>query len=348
VHALGDTYLDKGTMRPNNWSFLFSLVVLAACSADHALAPEPEPRAPHVSASRFLGGTGTTALYWSRGIAINDSGVAVGEAQTSVSERRRAAFWSPPDYQVSLLPDLGAASSIATSIAIDGTISGEICDGTELQPPCHPVYWRNGTLHQLGGMGGVNDVCPCDGHTLVGQTIVNFHSHGAIWVDDLLIDIGTPNGVEDAELTAVSHGYIVGYSWEYHGPLRINFHSYRWSPAAGWVALGPESIDVIDVNAEGSALARPNILWPNGSNTSTTIPGAGDAAAINDSGVVAGECVPNPNESTTRLICEYSSSTGWTVIGTETLSTVLGINNANAAVGQAADGERLSAIIWTP
>jgi hypothetical protein len=211
------------------------------------------------------------------------------------------------------------------------------------------VYWRDGILHQLGGLGEVDDVCPCDGHTLVGRTVVNGHDHGAIWEDDILIDVGVPSGFTNAELVAVAHGNIVGNAALDAFETQTHVRAFRWSPATGWVGMGDTDAEVLDVNAQGSAVGTPSILWPTGSNIPVTIPGGGVVSAINDSGVVAGSCVPNPPGSPSAFLpCEWTSASGWQPIGTETFAGVTDINNSNMAVGQLFQAGLSTAILWTP
>lgn len=332
-------------MRISNRAFLLSLALVAACRADRVVAPTTDP--PRLDASLNLGGTGATELNNSTAVAINDSGVVVGEAQVSPGDRFRAVEWRPPDYRVTVLPDLGVGISRAVAIGKDGTIGGDLCDSVASN--CHPAYWRDGVLHQLGGFGSVKDVCSCDGHTLVGRTTVDGHDHAAIWEDDILIDVGAPDGYMNAQLVAVAHGFIVGKAYnntEEAGATNIS--SYRWSPTAGWVLLGQE-ITVGDVNSRGSAIGGFGAIWLDGSNVGTALGGEGLPSAINDSNVVAGNCVPDPTgPSTSFLPCEWTATSGWHSIGEETFSGVRGINNSNMAVGELFELGRSFAILWRP
>ena len=334
-------------MRLTTCAFSLSLAAVISCSAERAVSPSPSPT-PHSNSIIILGLNDTTALHQSAATAINDSGTVAGNAQPAVFDRQQAAVWSPPDYQLSLLPDLGSQSSTAMAIGNDGTIGGRICDSAFEQPPCHPVYWRNGILHRLGGLGEVRNVCPCDGHTLVGKAVVNGHDHGAIWEDDILIDVGTPAGFENAELVAVARGNIVGVAYFASSGGETHFRPFRWSPITGWVGIGDVESAVLDVNAQGSAVGTPAFLWPNGANTPITIPGGGFVSAINDSGVVAGSCPNPPGSDAEFLPCEWTFGGGWKAIGTQTFAGVTDINNSNLAVGEIFQEGLPMGIIWTP
>lgn len=332
-------------MRLSPSAFLLSLAAVAACSADRVDAPHSPPQTPRVSASEiFLGGM---TVFRSEASGINDGGTVVGNAELTVFDREQAAVWMPPDYHLTFLPDAGVGSSSASVISNDGTIGGTICDGAHFTPPCHPVYWRNGVLHQLGGLGVLHGICPCDGHTLVGYIDVNGNEHGAIWEDEILIDVGMPPNSADAELAAIAHNNIVGNSFPRHGDVS-EVHPYRWSPTTGWVAMGNTNSFVLDVNAHGSAIGRPNLLWANGSNTPVPLPG-GEVSAINDSGVVAGTCHPSPGSGPEFAPCEWTASGGWVPLSTETFTSVRDINNSNVAVGDVRTNlHRSTAVLWAP
>jgi hypothetical protein len=337
----------SGAMRLTVFALL-SLAATTSCGGDHPIAPTV-PRTPHASASLILGLNATTPLYQSTATAINDSGVVAGDVTVAIFDRPRAAVWRPPDYHVTLLPDLGAGFPHAAAIGNDGTIGGRICETAAFDSPCHPVYWRDDVLHQLGGLGEVRDVCPCDGHTLVGRTIVHGLDHGAIWEDDILIDVGVPRDEQSATLMAVARGNIVGIGYFNTLETARNIEAHRWSPVSGWVRMGNTEFGVADVTSHGSAIGGFSLFWPNGSNTPTSIPGEAEVVAINDSGVVVGDCVPSPPGSQLDFRpCEWTSTSGWRAIGSESFAAVRDINNSNMAVGELFDQGRSFAILWVP
>lgn len=318
------------------------------CGRDRVAETTAPPTEPPVSASLQLGLTGSTPLYQSQATAINDSGVVVGNAQLTAVDRFQAVEWKPPQYLVTLLPGLTEnESSIATTISNDGTIGGTICESDDFTPPCHPVYWRNGELHQLSGLGEVTDVCPCDGHTMVGYVIVNGLDHGALWVDDVLIDVGAPSGFTSGELVAISHGHIVGNGLTTSLSDAHAEAPYRWSPAAGWVRLGG-NVDSFasDVNASGTVVGGENDFWFDGSNSVTTFPGEGLPVAVNDSGVVAGRF--RTGDALDYQPGEWTQGTSWVPLGNERHVMVTGINNAGLAVGYASFNALAYALLWRP
>ncbi len=262
-------------------------------------------------------------------------------------------MWQPPEYRAAFLPDDGEVSAVAASIGNDGTIGGRICEDTYASYPCHPVYWRAGALHKLGGIGQVNDVCTCDGHTLVGRVLVNGADHGAIWEDDVLIDVGVPAGHPRVNLVAVAHGNIVGTAYngvaEGDGAYQTQQRAYRWFPVGGWVSMGFTEFGVYDVNSQGSAVGGFAVLWPNGSNAPIGIAGEGQPYRINDEGVIGGICVPDPyGPVRTAHPCEWTATTGWFAVSSDTTGSFEGINNRNEAVGWFEEDGRAFAVLWKP
>jgi hypothetical protein len=334
---------------------------VVSCSSEHRSPTETPAVKPVGFRSIDLALSSSTPLFTSRANAINDSGVVVGWAAVNAADSTRAVVWRPPSYRAEFLPDQNAENgSSANGVGRDGVIGGQIGCARTGAVSCTPVYWRAGVLHVLDGVGQVNAVCPCDSHTLVGQVVVNGALHGALWIDGVLIDIGTPQGVANAQLVSVSHGFIVGNAFgdTLSDPaLAVGF---RWSPSSGWTPLnGPPpfgaSSFVYDVNSSGTAvgLATFGTLWLNGSNTATVIPDDGDfgrgglETAINDSSVVAGIFTADGHLYPVAAI--WSQADGWTPIGGEFNPRVTDINNSNQVVGYwAGDVPGFHALLWEP
>jgi hypothetical protein len=329
---------------------------VVSCSSEHR-SPTEAPPVKRVGVTHIdLAFSGSTPLFTSRANAINDSGVVVGSAAVNPADLPRAVVWRPPGYAFEFLPDQNAAGgSSASGVGRDGVIGGQIGCGTSDAVSCTPVYWRGGTLHVLDGVGQVNAVCPCDSHTLVGQVVVDGVLHGALWIDDVLIDVGAPTGFPDAQLVSVAHGFIVGNAFDdtVTNPYRAAAVPFRWAPSSGWTRLRPGApIDgfyfVADVNSSGTAVGLTGItsLWLNGSNSSTPIDDGSSATAINDSSVVAGTFMGGFHPFPSPGI--WTQADGWTLIGGEMNPIVTDINNSNQVVGYSGFNQPDHAMIWEP
>ena len=178
---------------------------------------------------------------------------------------------------------------------------------------------------------------------MIGRVIVSGAAHGAIWEDEILIDVGTPSGFANAELVSVAHGFIVGNA--FNGTLAApgTLSPFRWAPSTGWTALdgaGP----VTDVNMNGTAVG-PNVMWANGTSAATPIPDGVETTAINDSGVVAG-LFQGMNPFAVPAI--WTQAVGWTMIGNDMNATVTAINNSDMVVGFTHDQGEDFGQLWQP
>jgi hypothetical protein len=333
---------------------------VVSCSSEHRSPTESPPVEPVAATAIDLALSGPTPLFTSRANAINDSGIVVGSAAINAGEASRAIVWRPPGYAFEFLPDQNAAGgSSANAVGRDGVIAGQIGCG-EGQVSCTPVYWRDGVLHVLDGVGQVNAVCPCDSHTLVGQVVVNGELHGALWVDDVLIDVGTPPGGGNAQLVAVAHGFIVGDAiGDTASPHPQYGLPYRWSPSSGWTPMDILPFNegrnrVADVNASGTAagVSGGPVLWLTGSNSPTAFPNYEpqennySADAINDSSVVAGTFRGDGHPFPSPGI--WTQADGWRPIGGDMYPVVTDINNSNQVVGFDLGGPAPVALLWVP
>jgi uncharacterized membrane protein len=324
---------------------------LAACSSERTSPTEGTPVRPAAVTHVDLTFTGSAPLYTSRANAINDAGVVVGSAAVNPFDPPRAVIWRPPGYAFEFLPGGSTTTaSSANAIGQDGVIGGQIGCNTSGGPgasACAPVFWRDGVVHLLDGFGQVRGVCPCDSHTLVGEVLVNGVLHGALWIDEVLIDVGTPAGFSNAQLVSVAHGFIVGNAFNGDPTTRVSLTGFRWAPSSGWTPLDRGSF-VRDVNASGSAVgdATGPAIWPDGSNTATRIPDGTLAMAINDSSVVAGDFLPGNVPFSVAAI--WTQADGWTMIGNEMNPTVMDINNSRQVVGYWHDQGQDHGTIWEP
>ncbi|HEY9427324.1 MAG TPA: hypothetical protein VIR34_09230 [Gemmatimonadaceae bacterium] len=270
------------------WLPLFALFV-AACSAEHSpTAPPPVTRVPGGSVSRAdIMSVGGAAMMFAIGHAINDSGLVVGYAATASLNPSGAAIWSPPEYVGEFLPrSPGMGYSEATAVANDGTVLGVECitQGSS----CVPTIWRNGTITHLDALSAATDICPCDGETVIGASIVDGVLHATVAIQGFPLDAGVPDGFVSSSFTAIANGHIVGEAKRANGFTA----AFRWTPSGGWVMLPLGNYGtVIDVNSHGDAIgstADGNAFWP-GDGSAPTIEPIGTFAALDDAGLVVGD-----------------------------------------------------------
>jgi hypothetical protein len=328
-------------MRLSRLAMVPSLALVAACSSDRreptgTILPLP------VHASVELAFSGSSPLFNSRANAINDSAVVVGFGTLSAVDVSKAAVWAPPSYAFAFLPGLGThGASVANAIARDGTVGGQACEDSGA---CHPVFWRAGTIQQLDGVGQVNAICSCDSHTMIGEVLVDGVAHGALWVDEVLIDVGVPTGFTNATLVSVAHGNIVGNAFNGTPATPGPETGFRWAPSSGWTQLdgtGPAN----DVNSSGTAVGVNNVMWATGSSTATPIPDGSTTTAVNDSGMVAGTFRgDNPFD----VPGTWTLGGGWVMVGANMNPTVTAINNPGAVVGFFHDQGEDFAELWQP
>lgn len=265
-------------------------VSLAACSADRSpTAPAPVEKAPGSVSSQIdiLSVDGTTVPY-AIGRAISDSLLVVGIASKVSTDPSRAVMWAPPAYAGEYLPESpGIVFSEATDVANDGTVLGVEC--VDASSTCTPTIWRNGTITHLDALDTATDICPCDGETVVGASIVDGVRHATVAIQGFPLDAGVPDGFVSSIFTAVANGHIVGEAKRANGTTA----AFRWTPAGGWAMLpGGDHATVIDVNSHGDAIGwmpseYANAFWP-GDGSAPTIEPVGNFLALDDAGLVVG------------------------------------------------------------
>ena len=263
---------------------------LAACSAERSpTAPPPETRAPGGTVSRAeIMSVGGAPMTFAIGHAINDSGLVVGFAGTASIESGGAAIWAPPDYVGEFLPrSPGMGYSEATDVSNDGTVLGVEC--VSVSSACQLTTWRNGTITHLDALDTATDICPCDGETVVGASIVDGVRHATVAIHGFSLDAGVPDGFVSSIFTAVANGHFVGDATRANGSTA----AFRWTPAGGWAMLpGGDFASVVDVNSHGDAIGRTpnedaNAFWP-GDGSAPTIEPVGNFFALDDAGLVVG------------------------------------------------------------
>ena len=211
---------------------------------------------------------GTFGGNWSLGITLNDAGDVVGFAANSIADPY--SFFPPAGTQMhaflwrkGVLHDLGTLGgddSQAASVNERGQVVGnsytnKIANPTTGIPTVHPFLWDNGTMTDLGTLGGTyagagecgfgapcNIANPFEGALLInnrGQVIGTSNLaddqvfHPFLWEHGTMEDLGTLGGDNGAAIWLTENGDIVGDADLPNSPpgcvgLACIHHAFLW------------------------------------------------------------------------------------------------------------------------
>ncbi len=234
----------------------------------------------------------------SMALAINNASTAVGISFTLGHLAPQAVRWDDES-----LTNLGpwTATAINDSGVIVGTRSATTAGAFG-----HAVVWNNGTLTDLGTLGGLNSTAygVNNQNRVVGdsQLASNTASHAFLWQGGGLIDLGTLGGAKSFARAISDSGFVVGAADRPDGKP----HAFRYTLAPnGSVTtkldlgeIGGGTSMAFAVNEAGDVVGVSNwraFLWHNGmmNDLNSLIP-QGDAwelthaLGINDSGQIVG------------------------------------------------------------
>lgn len=257
------------------------------------------------------------------GITLNGipdpfSYIDLGFFGNSGGTQTRAFRWQ--DGAMLDLGTLGGPDSWGDSINEHGQVTGwaytdSTPNPTTGVPTQHPFLWENGTMTDLGTLGGtlavtgsrgapgggsINDRGEVIGTSnLAGDTV----HHPFLWHHGALTDLGTLGGANGEAYWINNRGEVVGRA-DVSGST--NHHAVLWrhgtitdlGVAAGWPCS-----TAIDINARGQVVidtgicgvgGGPGLLWENGVtyDLNTLVPAGsgffvGDPSFINDRGEIA-------------------------------------------------------------
>jgi probable HAF family extracellular repeat protein len=263
--------------------------------------------------------------------AMNNRGQVVGVAQNTIPDpfcllsqsglrtQSRAFLWQ--EGVMLDLGDLGGPDSWAASINAHGDVAGwSFTDsspnpGTAV-PTKHPFLWQDGTMHDLGTLGGTSAVVgslqsPGAGASLNnrGQVIGTSNltgdliHHPFLWDEGALTDLGTLGGDNGEAWWINDEGEIVGRA---DLPGSQVHHAFLWKNGKMidlGAAPGQPCSTAIDINSRGQIIIEtgicgvgggPGMLWENGKlydlnslippNSNLTV---GGVNFINDRGEIA-------------------------------------------------------------
>jgi len=231
----------------------------------------------------------------SAGAAANDRGQVVGWAETATKDPScvppqqliyKAVVWGPRGEVQQILPTYpGDAVAGATAINDRGDVVGlsgtcEVPDGNDFGLAAHALLWRNGSVFNLPGLGGVmNNIAFAINNAgqIAGQSDPpgDATTYAVLWQNGAIINLGTlPGDVSSSASDMNAQGQVVGVSCD----ANYNCRAFLW-----------ENGVMIDLN---SLVPPDSPLY--------LIGGFG----INDRGEISGTAVPknNPNNATTAFL----------------------------------------------
>lgn len=231
--------------------------------------------------------------------AINNGGTAAGVSFTMGEPTPTATRW------VSITAE-GIGAWAAHDVNDAGIIVGDQ-PATASGAYAHAVRWSEGTLLDLGTLGGVHSSAHAIGNDgrIVGVSLLanGTTSHAFLWQGGAMSDLGTLGGVKSVAYDVSDSGYVVGVSDRPDGKP----HAFRYTLAANGSVQA--KTDLGELNGCGFSMAyavnEPGVVvgtsdwrafrWQNGSmvDLNTLIdPNAGwhlsHATGINDSGLIVG------------------------------------------------------------
>ena len=114
--------------------------------------------------------------------------------------------------------DLGILPGDNRSIARAINVSGQVVGGSFVFPgpgPFHPVLWQNGTIADLGTLGGTFGIAVAinDRGQIAGySTTADGETHASLWVNGEMSDLGTLGGTYSRAFAISDPGDVVGTS----------------------------------------------------------------------------------------------------------------------------------------
>jgi probable HAF family extracellular repeat protein len=192
---------------------------------------------------------GTLGGFESAGYGLNEQGVVVGGASNKISDpyttnffnffvqaatQVHAFLWK--DGMLQDLRTLGTGTdSVAFYVNDKGQVAGQSFTDTTVNPSTglptmHPFLWENGTMRDLGTIGGtlVTQIAALNGKGQVagGMNVAgDASSHAFLWNGLSINDLGTLGGTDSNANGLNDAGEVVGLA---NTQGDQNFHAFLW------------------------------------------------------------------------------------------------------------------------
>jgi probable HAF family extracellular repeat protein len=284
------TITDLGTLSGGNFSQPFFITKNGRVAGSSNLADGSSHAV--VWAKKQAADLGTLGGSNSIAFGVNNSGQAVGEAETSASDPDGEDFCGFGTHLICLpfesangvmnpLPTLGGNNGAANAINNRGVVAG-FAEGSTPDPGCpapqvlhfEPVIWEKGVIHRQPTVGGdpdgvayeINDKGDVAGASGTCTTFnPNFLNnllavHALLWENGKATDLGNLGGQTgqaggNAAYSVNNRAEVVGSS---DLPGDTTFHAFLWTRKTGMQDLGTLSGDAasngISINDGGSVV----------------------------------------------------------------------------------------------
>ena len=280
---------------------------------------------------------------------------AIGPPRSSEPLRDLVPLTSIP------LLDLGTLPPADQSVAQAVNEAGQVVGGSTADAPwTHGFLWDNGTMTDLGSLGGkhdyswaydINDTGSIVGKSYYTDNVGDSGMLAFLWENGTMRDLGV--GFYSEAFAIDNAGHVVGSANRNDGGL---WRAFLWQEGVttDLGTLGGQYSAAYDVNPAGQVIGESEVashavhafLWENGTMTDLgTLGGTSShATAINEAGQVVGWSA-NASGANHAFLWENGTMTDLGTLGGNS-SAASGINDASLIVGTSQTSNSSHGFLW--